>query len=62
MQKTVYRVRTLHNIRGRIAMDLLRDMQADGRRNAIVTLHGTRRQRKPSPRQPRRHANSVRVL
>ena len=62
MQKTVYRVRTLHNIRGRIAMDLLRDMQADGRRNAIVTLHGTRRQRKPSPRQPRRHSNSARVL
>jgi len=62
MQKTVYRVRTLHNIRGRIAMDLLREMQATARRCAIATLHGARRAAQPLSHQPHQQINSVRVL
>jgi hypothetical protein len=38
MQKTVYRVRTLRNLRGRVALDMLRDAQADGRHQALNVL------------------------
>jgi hypothetical protein len=31
MQKTVYRVRTQEHIQGRIALDMQRDAQAEGR-------------------------------
>ena len=42
MQKTVYRVRTGHNIRRRIAVDMLRDAQAKGRLQTTCTLHYAR--------------------
>jgi hypothetical protein len=42
MQKTVYRVRTLERIRGRIALDMQRDAQAEGRSMTIETLHRVR--------------------
>jgi hypothetical protein len=42
MQKTIYRVRTTQNIRRRIAMDMLRDAQAQGRLQTIWTLHYAR--------------------
>lgn len=62
MQKTVYRVRTLQNLRGRLALDLLREMQATGRRCAITTLHEARRGAQPLSHQPHQQINSVRVL
>ena len=42
MQKTVYRVRTLERIRGRIALDMQRDAQAEGRSKTIKMLHHVR--------------------
>jgi hypothetical protein len=39
MQKTVYRVRTQENISNRIALDMLRDAQAEGRHHTTRTLH-----------------------
>jgi hypothetical protein len=42
MQKTIYRVRTGQNIRQRIALDMLRDAQAQGRLQTTYTLHEAR--------------------
>jgi hypothetical protein len=42
MQKTVYRVRTLRAIEGRLALDLLRERQARGRDETTQTLHKAR--------------------
>jgi len=42
MQKTIYRVRTGQHIRQRIAMDMLRDAQAQGRLQTTQTLHYAR--------------------
>jgi hypothetical protein len=42
MQKTVYRVRTQGAIEGRLAMDLLRESQAQGRAGTTKTLHKAR--------------------
>ncbi len=42
MQKTVYRVRTQEHIHNRIALDMLRDSQKDGRTKTIKVLHKTR--------------------
>lgn len=39
MQKTVYRVRTQENFRNRIALDMLREAQAEGRQHTTQTLH-----------------------
>ena len=42
MQKTIYRVRTGRHIRQRIALDMLRDTQAQGRLQTTCTLHSAR--------------------
>lgn len=42
MQKTVYRVRTQRSLQQRMALDLLREMHAAGRRHASITLHQAR--------------------
>lgn len=42
MQKTVYRVRTRDHIHNRIALDMLRDSQKDGRKKTIDVLHMAR--------------------
>ena len=42
MQKTVYRVRTQRAIDGRLALDLLRESQAEGRDGTTQTLHEAR--------------------
>ena len=42
MQKTVYRVRTQHNINGRIALDMQREERAQQRNETTQTLHATR--------------------
>jgi hypothetical protein len=42
MQKTVYRVRTQENITNRIALDMLRDSQKEGRTNTLASLHYAR--------------------
>ena len=42
MQKTVYRVRTQEHIHNRIALDMLRDSQKDGRTKTIKLLHKDR--------------------
>jgi len=42
MQKAVYRVRTAQTIHGRIALDMLRDAQAQGRLQTTETLHQAR--------------------
>ena len=42
MQKTVYRVRTQATIRGRIALDMFRDIQGPSRAETMKTLHHTR--------------------
>jgi hypothetical protein len=42
MQKTVYRVRTQEHIQGRIALDMQRDAQAEGRIQTIGLLHRAR--------------------
>jgi len=39
MQKTVYRVRTQEHIQGRIALDMQRDAQGEGRVQTIEVLH-----------------------
>ena len=42
MQKTVSRVRTQEHIHNRIALDMLRDSQKDGRTDTLKTLHRER--------------------
>jgi len=42
MQKTVYRVRAINILRGRIAMDMLRDAQAEDRAQTSTQLHLSR--------------------
>jgi hypothetical protein len=42
MQKTVYRVRTKRAIEGRLALDLLRESQAQGRASTTEALHKAR--------------------
>jgi hypothetical protein len=42
MQKTVYRVRTQEHIICRIALDMLRDSQKEGRTDTLETLHHAR--------------------
>jgi hypothetical protein len=42
MQKAVYRVRTQEHIHNRIALDMLRDSQKEGRTKTIKVLHKTR--------------------
>jgi Transposase len=42
MQKTVYRVRTQEHLHNRIALDMLRDLQKDGRTDTLHTLHRER--------------------
>src|SRR5512135_2226449 len=42
MQKTVYRVRTRRGIEGRLALDLQRERQGDGRAETSQTLHEAR--------------------
>ena len=42
MQKTVYRVRAMNILRGRVALDMLRDSQAEGRHTALEVLHTNR--------------------
>ena len=42
MQKTVYRVRTQESLRGRLALDLQRDQQAEGRQETLSALHEDR--------------------
>ena len=44
MQKSVYCVRTLQNVRGRIALDMCRDAGATGRAETISALHQARKQ------------------
>jgi hypothetical protein len=42
MQKTVYRVRAMNILKGRIALDMLRDEQAERRLGTVAILHSTR--------------------
>jgi hypothetical protein len=42
MQKSVYRIRTQKNIQNRIAMDMFRDSQKEGRTETVHTLHEAR--------------------
>jgi hypothetical protein len=42
MQKTIYRVRTQEHISNRIALDMLRDLQKEGRGTTLKVLHKTR--------------------
>lgn len=42
MQKTVYRVRSCQRLKERIALDMLREAQTDGRFQALQILHGAR--------------------
>jgi len=42
MQKAVYRVRTREHIHDRIALDMLRDSQKEGRSHTVKTLHQAR--------------------
>lgn len=42
MQKSVYRVRTRQSLHRRMALDLLRECQAQGRSQATATLHAAR--------------------
>lgn len=42
MQKTVYRVRTQEQISNRLALDMLRDSQKEGRTGTLGTLHHAR--------------------
>ena len=44
MQKTIYRVRTQEHISQRIAIDMQRDEQAQGRLQTITMLHNNRRE------------------
>lgn len=43
MQKSIYRVRTQDHIRQRIALDMQREIQAEGRLQSTITLHSVRR-------------------
>jgi len=45
MQKTVYRVRTQHNIDGRIALDMQREERSQQRAETTKTLHSARTQK-----------------
>lgn len=47
MQKTVYRVRSHENITNRIALDMLRDSQKEGRARTINVLHKVRTAKNP---------------
>jgi Transposase len=42
MQKSVYRVRTQEQIRARLALDMWREAQADGRQQTLAALHRAR--------------------
>jgi hypothetical protein len=42
MQKTIYRVRTREHIHNRIALDMLRDSQKQGRTSTLIVLHRKR--------------------
>ena len=42
MQSNVYRVRTQAQIRARLALDMWREAQAEGRRQTLVSLHHAR--------------------
>jgi hypothetical protein len=42
MQKTIYRVRTQEHISHRIALDMLRDLQKEGRGTTLKVLHQIR--------------------
>jgi hypothetical protein len=42
MQKTVYRVRTQEHLTNRIALDMFRDLQQEGRGKTLKALHKTR--------------------
>ena len=42
MQKSVYRVRTQANLKGRLALDLQRERQAAGRQATTKSLHQER--------------------
>ena len=42
MQKSVYRVRTLAQIRARLALDMWREAQAEGRQQTLASLHRAR--------------------
>ena len=46
MKKTVYRVRSQENLTNRVALDMLRDSQKDGRTETVKTLHATRNGKK----------------
>jgi hypothetical protein len=41
-QKRVYRVRTQEQIRARLALDMWRDAQAEGRQQTLASLHRAR--------------------
>ena len=59
MQKSIYRVRTRRSMQARMALDLLREMQAAGRLRAGKALH---RGRSPSRFRGEVAAASVAVL
>jgi hypothetical protein len=42
MQKQVYRVRTQAQIRARLALDMWREAQGEGRQQTLHTLHEAR--------------------
>ena len=42
MQKSVYRVRTQEQIRTRLALDMWREAQAEGRQQTLASLHRAR--------------------
>jgi hypothetical protein len=42
MQKQVYRVRTQEQIRTRVALDMWREAQAEGRQQTLASLHQAR--------------------
>jgi hypothetical protein len=42
MQKSVYRVRALSRLVARIALDMLREAQAEGRQHTLISLHYAR--------------------
>jgi hypothetical protein len=42
MQKSVYRVRTQAQIRARLALDMWREAQAEGRQQTLAALHRAR--------------------
>jgi hypothetical protein len=39
MQKSVYRVRTREQIRARLALDMWREVHAEGRQQTLASLH-----------------------